>query len=239
MASSSSKRIKSAISAKGRAQRQLTADYADVQSSLLDADLSSKEFAIDRKESDEFFSTLYSGLEVADTLSQGFEQKAQIKSDIAAFEDFLPEGVSPLRIEKKTSLMDVFKRKGKISDYLYGQDEYFVGDKSYGSMYDVAARGKEIKSLDSVKDLLGNMPGETFSSDIPRTLEDFNPELKFDFSKLQNKQKNDFISLDVGGDAGQWNEYKPHENESFTDYNRRLRDKGKDPKNYSYLGLGE
>ena len=184
MASSSSKRIKSAISAKGRAQRQLTADYADVQSSLLDADLSSKEFAIDRKESDEFFSTLYSGLEVADTLSQGFEQKAQIKSDIAAFEDFLPEGVSPLRIEKKTSLMDVFKRKGKISDYLYGQDEYFVGDKSYGSMYDVAARGKEIKSLDSVKDLLGNMPGETFSSDIPRTLEDFNPELKFDFSKL-------------------------------------------------------
>ena len=103
MPKSSSQKIKSAISAKGSAQRQLTADYADVTSSLLDSELSSQEFAIDRKESDEFFSTLYSGLEVADTLSQGWEEKAQIKSDIAAFEGSLPEGTAPMRIEKKTS----------------------------------------------------------------------------------------------------------------------------------------
>ena len=89
-----------------------------------------------------------------------------------------------MRIEKKTSLMDVFQRKGKISDYLYGQDEYFVGDRKYGSMYDVAARGKQIKALDSVDDLLGNMPGETFSTNTPRTLGDFNPELRFDISKF-------------------------------------------------------
>tara|TARA_R110000787_G_scaffold49208_1_gene118208 strand:+ start:1409 stop:2056 length:648 start_codon:yes stop_codon:yes gene_type:complete len=182
MASSSSQKIKSAISAKGSAERQLTSDYADVTSSLLDSELSSKEFDLDIKESDEFFNTLYSGLEVADTLSQGWEEKAKLKSDIDTFEGSLPEGISPMRIEKKTSLMDVFQKKGKIGDYLYGQDEYFVGDKSYGSMYDVAARGKQIKSLDSVKDLLSGMPGEAFSSDRT-TLRDFNLELNFDMSK--------------------------------------------------------
>tara|TARA_R110002124_G_scaffold282214_1_gene457214 strand:+ start:2225 stop:2887 length:663 start_codon:yes stop_codon:yes gene_type:complete len=187
MASSSYKKIKSAISAKGSAERQLTSDYADVTSSLLDSELSSKEFDLDIKESDEFFNTLYSGLEVADTLSQGWEEKAKLKSDIATFETSLPEGISPMRIEKKTSLMDVFQKKGKIGDYLYGQDEYFVGDKSYGSMYDVAARGKQIKSLDSVKDLLSGMPGEAFSSDAKITLGDFNPELNFDYSKLHNQ----------------------------------------------------
>ena len=50
------------------------------------------------------------------------------------------------------------------------------------------------KTGNSVDDLLGNMPGETFSTNTPRTLGDFNPELKFDFSKLQNKQKTDFTS---------------------------------------------
>ena len=79
MASSSSQKIKSAISAKGSAERQLTSDYADVTSSLLDSELSSKEFDLDIKESDEFFNTLYSGLEVADTLSQGWEEKAKLK----------------------------------------------------------------------------------------------------------------------------------------------------------------
>ena len=186
MASSSYKKIKSAISAKGSAERQLTSDYADVTSSLFDSELSSKEFDLDRKESDDFFDTLYSGLEVADTLSQGFDEKAKLKSDISTFEGSLPEGTSPMRIEKKTSLMDVFQKKGKIGDFLYGQDEYFVGDKSYGSMYDVAARGKQIKSLDSVKDLLSGMPGEAFSSDSP-TLEYFNTELNFDYSKLHNQ----------------------------------------------------
>lgn len=201
MPKSSSQKIKSAISAKGSAQRQLTADYADVTSSLLDSELSSQEFAIDRKESDEFFSTLYSGLEVADTLSQGFEEKAQIKSDIAAFEGSLPEGTAPMRIEKKTSLMDVFQRKGKISDYLYGQDEYFVGDRSYGSMYDVSARGKQIKALDSVDDLLGNMPGEAFSTNTPRTLGDFNPELRFDISKYNFGEGDNNLISDKESDA--------------------------------------
>jgi len=215
MASSSSQKIKSAISAKGSAERQLTSDYADVTSSLLDSKLSSKEFDLDIKESDEFFNTLYSGLEVADTLSQGFEEKAKIKSDISSFEGSLPEGISPMRIKKKTSLMDVFKRKGKIGDYLYGQDEYFVGDKSYGSMYDVAARGKQIKSLDSVKDLLSGMPGEAFSSDRP-TLRDFNAELNFDMSKYNQSS----------------NQTK---NQSFTDYNKNLRDQGLDPSDYNFI----
>ena len=215
MASSSSQKIKSAISAKGSAERQLTSDYADVTSSLFDSELSSKEFDLDKKESDDFFNTLYSGLEVADTLSQGWEEKAKLKSDIATFEGSLPEGISPMRIEKKTSLMDVFKRKGKIGDYLYGQDEYFVGDKSYGSMYDVAARGKQIKSLDSVKDLLSGMPGEAFSSDR-LTLGDFNAELNFDMSKYNQSS----------------NQTK---NQSFTDYNKNLRDQGLDPLDYNFI----
>ena len=215
MASSSYKKIKSAISAKGSAERQLTSDYADVTSSLLDSELSSKEFDLDIKESDEFFNTLYSGLEVADTLSQGWEEKAKLKSDIATFETSLPEGISPMRIEKKTSLMDVFQKKGKIGDYLYGQDEYFVGDKSYGSMYDVAARGKQIKSLDSVKDLLSGMPGEAFSSDR-LTLGDFNAELNFDMSKYNQSS----------------NQTK---NQSFTDYNKNLRDQGLDPLDYNFI----
>jgi hypothetical protein len=106
-----------------------------------------------------------------------------------------------MRIEKKTSLMDVFQRKGKISDYLYGQDEYFVGDRSYGSMYDVSARGKQIKALDSVDDLLGNMPGEAFSTNTPRTLGDFNPELRFDISKYNFGEGDNNLISDKESDA--------------------------------------
>ena len=190
----SSSKIKSAIRARGTAERELTRDYSDVTSSLLESELSSKEFELDKAESTEAFETLYSGLELADTLSVGFEEKRKLKGDIAAFEGSLPKGASPLRIEKKPTMMDFFSRKAKLSDVVYGQDEYFLGERSYGSKYDVAARGKKIKALDSVEDLLGSMGGEPFSSDIPRTLGDFNPELKFDFSKLQNKQKTDFTS---------------------------------------------
>ena len=188
------KSLKSAIRSKGTLDRQMGSQLFDATSSLMASDLSAKEFEFEQKEKNAFYNTLYSGLELADTLSVGFEEKRKLKGDIAAFEGSLPKGASPLRIEKKPTMMDFFSRKAKLSDVVYGQDEYFLGERSYGSKYDVAARGKKIKALDSVEDLLGSMGGEPFSSDIPRTLGDFNPELKFDFSKLQNKQKNDFTS---------------------------------------------
>jgi len=189
MASSSSRKIKSAIGAKGRAERQLTSDYFDVTSHLLDAQSSEQEYKSDRAESEELYSFLSSGVETFDTLSQGFQDKAQMESDIEAFEGSLFEGEAPLRVEKKPSLMDVLNpwsdKKVKLSDYLSGQDEYFVGEKSFGTKYDVAARGKQIKSLEFADELTSKVTGESRinKSKYPETL-DIPEGFEFDFKKL-------------------------------------------------------
>jgi len=191
MASSSSRKIKSAIGAKGRAERQLTSDYFDISTSLIDAQESAELFKIDRAESDTLYEFGFSALELSDTLAQSFEEQSKIKSDIAAFETSLPEGVAPLRVEKKPSLMDVInpwsKQKATLSDYLYGQDEYFVGERSFGSKYDVAARGKHIKSLDLVDDLTKEFSDSYSPKSFPKNLEmpeGINTKFKFDFKKL-------------------------------------------------------
>jgi len=184
------KSLKSAIRSKGTLDRQMGSQLFDATSSLMASDLSTKEFEFKQKERDTFYNTLYSGLELSDTISQSFQDKAKLQGDIKSFEDSLPrDPESPsgkklgLRKEKKTSLMDVFKREGKISDFLYGQDEYFVGEKSYGSKYDVAARGKQIKALDAADELLNKLSGDKYTSKSPTKLGDFNTQLNFDHSK--------------------------------------------------------
>lgn len=188
MASSSSRKIKSAIGAKGRAERQLTSDYFDISTHLIDAQESAELFKIDRAESDTLYELGFSALELSDTLAQSFEEQSKIKSDIAAFETSLPEGVAPLRVEKKPSLMDVInpwsKQKATLSDYLYGQNEYFVGERSFGSKYDVAARGKHIKSLDLVDDLTKEFSGSKRTSYTPPETLDIPEGFEFDIKKL-------------------------------------------------------
>jgi hypothetical protein len=195
------KSLKSAIRSKGTLDRQMGSQLFDATSSLMASDLSTKEFEFKQKERDTFYNTLYSGLELSDTISQSFQDKKELQSNIKSFEDSLPrDPESPsgkklgLRKEEKTSLMDVFKREGKISDFLYGQDEYFVGEKSYGSKYDVAARGKQIKALDAADELLNKLSGDKYISKSPTKLGDFNTQLNFDYSKF-NKNSNNDVNL--------------------------------------------
>ena len=68
MASSSSRKIKSAIGAKGRAERQLTSDYFDISTHLIDAQESAELFKIDRAESDTLYELGFSALELSNTL---------------------------------------------------------------------------------------------------------------------------------------------------------------------------
>ena len=187
MPSSSSSKIKSAIASRGRAQRDISKHYSDVTSSLLDSQLSEGMYGLERKESEEFYGTLSSSLEVLDTLSEGFKQKKELKSDISAFEESLPEGAD-LRIEKKPTLMDYLSKdkKVKLSDVMYGEDKYYLGERKLGSKYDVAARGKQIIAKDSIDELIGNMEGEKYTSNVNRTLSDFSPELNFDLQKYNS-----------------------------------------------------
>ena len=176
------KSLKSAIRSKGTLDRQMGSQLFDATSSLMASDLSAKEFEFEQ-------------------ISQSFQDKKELQSNIKSFEDSLPrDPESPsgkklgLRKEEKTSLMDVFKREGKISDFLYGQDEYFVGEKSYGSKYDVAARGKQIKALDAADELLNKLSGDKYISKSPTKLGDFNTQLNFDLSKY-NKNSNNDVNL--------------------------------------------
>jgi len=180
----SASKIKSAIVSRGIAQRQYSKDYADVSSSLLESQLSQGMYGLEKKESEEFYGTLSSGLETLDTLSEGFKQKKELKSNISAFEESLPEG-SDLRIEKKSNLMDWISGEAKLSDVMYGEDKYYLGERKLGSKYDVAARGKQIIAKDSIDELIGNMEGEKYTSNVNRTLSDFNPQLNFDLKKYQ------------------------------------------------------
>tara|TARA_Y100001963_G_scaffold81252_1_gene112685 strand:+ start:2208 stop:2867 length:660 start_codon:yes stop_codon:yes gene_type:complete len=194
--SKSASKIKSAIASRGTAGRQMSKYYSNVTDSLMKSQFSSQMYELDRKESDAFYGTLASAVEVADTLAQGFEQKKELESDISAFEKSLPEGTD-LRLEKKPTLMDYLSKdkKVKLSDVIYGQDEYYLGEKQLGSKYDIAARGKEIKSRELVDKLSDNMFGEKYSSpEFSKTLSDFSPELKFDFEKYSSIKLPDFLS---------------------------------------------
>ena len=147
-----SKKIKSAIRSRGLSERQLMGNIADVRESLSEADYSSKMFDIKSRQSGQLYDAIYSGLNLATTISGTLEQRSELKSNIETFKGSLDEE-SELRLQKKPSLIDVFKKESSLSDYLKG-DQYLIGDKVIGSKYDVAALGSKIQSEQTAKDLL-------------------------------------------------------------------------------------
>ena len=160
-----SKKIKSAIRSKGSSQREFSKNLADVRSSLQESDFSNKLFDLKSKERASKYDLAYSAIDLGSTLASSLEQRSELKSNIKEFEGSLKD-TQEMRIEKKPSLIDVFKKKGSLSSYLQG-DQYYLGDKSLGSKYDVAALGSEIKSKREASLLMSNsITNDTLIEDL-------------------------------------------------------------------------
>ena len=165
-------KIKSAIRSGGKSRRKAISALSDVSSKLSEADYSSKLFEIESKQSEDFFNTVYSGIDTLATLAGGLEQKAELESNIKFLEGELGEG-QQFEIKQKPKLIDVFKDDVTLSDYLTGEDQYFLGEKSFGSKYDVAALGSKIKSERDAAALLSkSIETNTISKVAQSTLEE-------------------------------------------------------------------
>ena len=139
--------LKSYLRKRTSAQKDLFQGKFDTFQGISDAGFTEESFKFDQSEKTKMFNTLYSGLELADTIKASMDQKKETMQSVEDFKSSLGEG-KDLDVDKKTTLMDLLSRKegSTISDYLYGQDTYSVGDKKIGSLYDVAAMGKQQKS---------------------------------------------------------------------------------------------
>lgn len=139
--------LKSSLRKRTSAQKDLFQGKFDTFQGISDAGFTEESFKFDQSEKTKMFNTLYSGLELADTIKASMDQKKETMQSVEDFKSSLGEG-KDLDVDKKTTLMDLLSRKegSTISDYLYGQDTYSVGDKKIGSLYDVAAMGKQQKS---------------------------------------------------------------------------------------------
>lgn len=169
---STASKIKSAIRSGGKSRRKAISALSDVSSKLSEADYSSKLFEIESKQSEDFFNTVYSGIDTLATLAGGLEQKAELESNIKFLEGELGEG-QQFEIKQKPKLIDVFKDDVTLSDYLTGEDQYFLGEKSFGSKYDVAALGSKIKSERDAAALLSkSIETNTISKVAQSTLEE-------------------------------------------------------------------
>ena len=156
------KQIKSAIRSQSSAKRGMMSSLADVSSSLLSAQESSKMFDIKQQQKESMYNFAYSGLELAETISGGIQQKRETAQGVERFKEALSPDLKKDFRMKKTSLSDVLKgKKGSLTSYLTGKQEYFLGDKSLGSQYDVSARGDEIFSKKLAKNLLDMTEGES------------------------------------------------------------------------------
>jgi len=177
------KQIKSSIRSQSSAQRGVTQQLAGVESLLQQADFSSKMSDIKNKQRETMFATASSGLELASTFGEGLKQKAELESNIKAFEESLPEavrkagGVSVMENPNKASFMDVLKGEGSLSSFLYDEKkQYMLGENVLGSKYDVAAMGEKAKALKQT-DLLDRFTqGEPLNSESPT----FKSSLKLD-----------------------------------------------------------
>jgi len=144
--------IKSAVSKRGAAQRGITKQLAGVTEQLQKAEQSSRLAQMREQEIGRGFGTLYSALEVGATALEGIRQKQELESNIEAFEQSLPESVRQaggVTVERgdRSSLMDVFTGTASMSDYLYGQERYMLGERELGTKYDVAAMGEKAKAM--------------------------------------------------------------------------------------------
>ena len=177
-------KIKSAIRSKSSGERRILSSLADVSSSLMSAKESSMMFDLEQQEKKGMEDTLYSGLELAGTIKGGIEQKQEIATGIKRFKEALPENLREDFRMEKTTLSDVLKgKKGSLTSYLTGKEEYFIGDKSIGSQYDVSARGDEIFSKKLTKNLLESTEGAPLMDRPTPTLAPME-SMKFDMSKI-------------------------------------------------------
>ena len=194
-----SSQIKSAIVSRGQSQRQLTGQLAGVTEQLLKAQESSNLAKIKEQEIGKMFGTLSSGLELSSTIVEKVKQDVKLKKDIESFEQSLPlEARQQYRVEEADiSLMDVFKQKNTLTEFLSQEDKYFLGKRELGSKYDVAARGQEINSKSLVKNLLVSTDGFAMMDTRPKfdaKLKE--PKLNIDMGKLLQSKKS--ILVDEG-----------------------------------------
>tara|TARA_R110001599_G_scaffold58253_1_gene160551 strand:+ start:2125 stop:2787 length:663 start_codon:yes stop_codon:yes gene_type:complete len=190
--------IKSAIRSKSTGQRKMMSSLADVGSSLMSAKESSMMFDLKQQEKNTMYDTLYSGLELGETIVGDIEQKKEIATGVERFKEALSEDLRKDFRMEKTSLSDVLKgKKGSLTSYLTGKQEYFIGDKSIGSQYDVSARGDEIFSKKLAKNLLEMTEGESLMDKPTPTLPSIN-SMKFDMSKIGGMKPS---SIQVNEDA--------------------------------------
>ena len=164
--------IKSAIRSKSGSERRIMSSLADVSSSLMSAKESSMMFDLEQQEKRTMYDTLYSGMELGETIIGGIQQKREIAQGIERFKEALPSDLRKDFRMEETSLSDVLKgKKGSLTSYLTGKQEYFIGDKSLGSQYDVSARGDEIFSKRMAKNLLEMTEGESLMDRPTPTLQ--------------------------------------------------------------------
>ena len=147
-----SAQIKSAIRSRGASQRDITEQLAGVTEQLQRAEESANLFKLREAEIAKTTGTLSSALELGSTYLEGVALKQELEDSMMDFERLLPEGVREAGGVKmvrgpKSSLMDVFTGTASLSDYLYGQETYMLGERKLGTKYDVAALGKQAKAM--------------------------------------------------------------------------------------------
>ena len=158
-----SAQIKSAIRSRGASQRDITEQLAGVTEQLQRAEESANLFKLREAEEAKRIGTLSSALEVGSTALELVASRQELKDSMMDFEQSLPEGVREAGGVKmvrgpKSSLMDVFTGTASLSDYLYGQETYMLGERKLGTKYDVAALGKQAKAMQQT-DLLDQFFG--------------------------------------------------------------------------------
>ena len=171
-----SAQIKSAIRSRGASQRDITEQLAGVTEQLQRAEESANLFKLREAEIAKTTGTLSSALELGSTYLEGVALKQELEDSMMDFERLLPEGVREAGGVKmvrgpKSSLMDVFTGTASLSDYLYGQETYMLGERKLGTKYDVAALGKQAKAMqqaDLLEQFFGGepLPKSTISREL-------------------------------------------------------------------------
>jgi hypothetical protein len=144
--------IKSAIASRGASQRGITRQLAGVTEQLQKAEEASRLAQMKEQEIGRGYGTLFSAFEVGATALEYIRQDQELKSLRQEFEKSLPESVRQaggvtVQRSDRSSLIDVFRGKASMSDFLFGQEKYMLGERELGTKYDVAAMGERAKAM--------------------------------------------------------------------------------------------
>jgi hypothetical protein len=144
--------IKSAIASRGASQRGITRQLAGVTEQLQKAEEASRLAQMKEQEIGRGYGTLFSAFEVGATALEYIRQDQELKSLRQEFEKSLPESVRQaggVTVQRSdgSSLIDVFRGKASMSDFLFGQEKYMLGERELGTKYDVAAMGERAKAM--------------------------------------------------------------------------------------------